>query len=43
VNKQAIYVVPDELRLKNDANWPIEKAILTKEEFLEMARVAGRL
>jgi len=43
VNKQAIYVVPDELKLKNDANWPIEKAILTKEEFLEMAGVANRL
>jgi hypothetical protein len=39
VNKQAIYVVPDELRLKDDANWPMEKAILTKEEFWEMARV----
>jgi len=42
VNKQAIYVVPDELRLKDDVNWPIEKAILTKEEFLEMARGVGR-
>jgi hypothetical protein len=41
VNKQAIYVVPDELRLKDDANWPIEKAILTKDEFLEMVRVVG--
>jgi len=42
VNKQAIYVVPDELRLKDDVNWSIEKAILTKEEFLEMARGVGR-
>ncbi len=41
-NKQAIYVVPDELRLKDDANWPIKKAILNKEEFLEMVKVVGR-
>jgi len=38
VNKQAIFVVPEELKLRDDASWPMEKAILTKEEFLEMER-----
>jgi hypothetical protein len=41
-NKQAIYVVPDELRLKDDANWPIQKTILTKEEFLEVMKTVDQ-
>jgi hypothetical protein len=37
-DKHAIFVVPDELNLKNSTLVPIEKIIFTKEEFWRMMR-----
>jgi hypothetical protein len=41
-DKHSIFVVPDELNLKNNSIVPVEKVIITKEEFGEMMRGGSR-
>jgi hypothetical protein len=40
-DKKAILVVPNKLKLKNDARY-MKKSIYSKEEFLEMAKMVDR-
>jgi len=41
-DKKTIFVIPSELKLKDDAKGYMEKSILTKKEFLEMVRVVDQ-
>jgi hypothetical protein len=36
---KTIFVVPNEVKLGNESKWLMEKAVLTKEEFLAMVRL----
>ena len=38
-DKQTIFVVPNELKLRRDTKWLMEKGIFTKEEFLGMVKL----
>ena len=38
-DKKAIFVVPSELNLGDDAKWFMEKGVFTKEELVEMLKL----
>jgi hypothetical protein len=38
-DKKAIFVVPSELNLGDDAKWSMEKGVFTKEELVEMLKL----
>jgi uncharacterized protein YqgQ len=35
-NREAVFVVPNELKVEDETKWLLEKGILNKEEYLEM-------
>jgi hypothetical protein len=39
---QSIFVVPNELKVKDETKWLLEKGILNKEEYLEMMKVVDQ-
>ena len=41
-DKQAIFVIPHELNLKDNTIMPVEKMVFTKEEFFGMVRGLGQ-
>ena len=41
-DKQAIFVVPNELKVEDETKWLLEKGILNKEEYLEMMDMVGQ-
>jgi hypothetical protein len=41
-DNKAIFVVPDELKLRINAKWLMEKGVLTKEELLGTVKLVGK-
>jgi len=39
---QSIFVVPNELKVKDETKWLLEKGILNKEEYIEMMKVVDQ-
>jgi hypothetical protein len=41
-DERTIFVVPNELKLGNDAKWLIEKGVFTKDELLGMVKLVDQ-
>ena len=41
-DREAIFVVPNELKVEDETKWLLEKGILNKEEYLEMMDMVGQ-
>jgi hypothetical protein len=41
-DREAIFVVPNELKVEDEAKWLLEKGILNKEEYLDMMNMVDQ-
>ena len=41
-DREAIFVVPNELKVEDETKWLLEKGILNKEEYLEMMNIVDQ-
>jgi uncharacterized protein YqgQ len=41
-DREAIFVVPNELKVEDETKWLLEKGILNKEEYLEMMNMVNQ-
>ena len=41
-DREAIFVVPNELKVEDETKWLLEKGILNKEEYLEMMNMVDQ-